>query len=380
VPTPADVTVHKDAAAYRRRRAAGDLYGRSLVGPLFYAVGCIVASWVSGFLYPLRVLGWLPPLLFVAMFFLRRSNRPPTDFAEAAPFERWRLRHWLLIHGGCILWAAVSTYFGYVDQDHAIPFTAVLIISVTLGAALSMAFSLEPRQTALTLFFLYAPSVALFDYEPKLRPIAVIVCVYVFYQLSSMRRLSHEYDVQIDTEYALLLSQAEIERMTRVDALTGLANRRDYEIVFPKAWQLAARTKGELALLVCDLDHFKLLNDGHGHLAGDACLQHFARLVEASFRRENDLLARIGGEEFVVVLPGSTRTDAERMAEALRGKLEQSPCEWQGKRLPMTISIGVGSADWSADATPQATFARVDSACYEAKMNGRNRVIVSTPI
>jgi diguanylate cyclase len=373
----ASSSVHHNARAYRQMRAAGDLYGRSLVGPIFYAICCIVAAWVSGYLRPLRVLGWLPPVCYVAIFFLRRANRPPVSFVDAAPFLRWRWRHWVLIHAGCLLWAVVSTYFGFVDQGDGVPFTTVLIISVMLGAALSMAFCMEPRQTALTLFFLYGPSFALFIVEPKLRPIAVMVGVYVFYQLSSMRRLSHEYDVQIDTEYALLLSQAEVERMTRVDALTGLANRRDYESAYPKAWRQASRAKGEIALLVCDLDHFKALNDGHGHLAGDACLQHFARQLEASFRREIDLLARIGGEEFVVVLPGSTKRDAERMAEMLRAKLEQRPCDWQGKSLSMTVSIGVGSADWSADATPEATFARVDSACYEAKTSGRNRVVVS---
>jgi diguanylate cyclase (GGDEF)-like protein len=367
----------QDAAAYRRTRAAGDLYGRSLVGPIFYAICCTVAAWVSGYLVPLRVAGWLPALVYIAMFFMRRGNRPPHSFTDEKPYQSWRARHWVIIHAGCVLWSAVSTYYGWVERDAPIPFTAVLIISVMLGAALSMAFSLEPKQTALTLVFLYAPNVVLFVYEPTLRAIAVMLCIYIIYQLSSMRRLAHEYNVQIDTEYALLLSQAEVERMTRVDALTGLANRREYENVYPKAWQQAARAQAEISMLVCDIDHFKKLNDGHGHLAGDACLQHFARLVEGSFRREIDLLARIGGEEFVVVLPGSTRTDAERMAERLRMKLEQLPADYQGKSLSMTVSIGVGSADFNTDASPEATFARVDSACYEAKMGGRNRVVVS---
>jgi diguanylate cyclase (GGDEF)-like protein len=215
---------------------------------------------------------------------------------------------------------------------------------------------------------------------PMLRPIALTLSVYTLYQLSSLRRVAQEYDAQIETEVALLVSRAEVERMTRVDALTGLANRREYENVYPKAWQQAARSRGDIALLVFDLDHFKALNDGYGHLAGDACLQHFARLLEECFRREVDLVARIGGEEFVVVLPGSTSTDAERMAEVLRATLEDRPCQWQGKALPMTVSVGVGSAIWSFDTKPEATFARTDAACYEAKMSGRNRVVVSQAV
>jgi diguanylate cyclase (GGDEF)-like protein len=371
VPAPPVV----DARVHRRMRAAGDLYGRSLVGPLFYAVACLVSAGVAGYLRPLRILGWLPAAAYVALFFLRRANRPPASFVDPAPYERWRLRHWSLIHGGCLLWGAVSTYFGSAERDDWLPFTVVVVISVTLGAALSQAFSMEPRQTALTLFFLYAPSIALFVAVPKLQPIALTLAVYTLYQLSSLRRLAHEYDAQMATEVALQVSQAAVERMTRVDALTGLSNRREYENVYPKAWQQAARAKGDIALLVCDLDHFKALNDGHGHLAGDACLQHFARLMEECFRREIDLLARIGGEEFVVVVPGSTAGEAERMAETLRARLAERPCEWQGKTLPMTVSIGVGSADWRTDAKPEATFARVDSACYQAKMSGRNRVV-----
>jgi diguanylate cyclase (GGDEF)-like protein len=172
--------------------------------------------------------------------------------------------------------------------------------------------------------------------------------------------------------------------MTRVDALTGLANRRAYENVYPKAWQQVARARGDLAPLVCDLDHFKALNDGHGHLAGDACLQHFARLVEQCFRRESDLLARIGGEELVVVLPGSTAGDGERMAETLRARLEERPCEWQGKTVPMTVSIGVGCADCRpirrrrrpsrGSTRPVTRRSRADvtgSSCRRAKLRGR---------
>jgi len=358
-------------------RAANDLYGRSLAGPLFYAIAALVTAGVADYLSPLRLLGWLPATLYVAMFFLRRLNRPPTDFVDPAPYRRWQRRHWSLIHAGCLLWGGVSMYFGYLERDAWLPFTVSVIISVTLGAALSQAFSMEPRQTMLTLFILYAPSVVLFLFLPTLRPIALTLSVYVLYQLSSLRRVAHEYDLQIGTELALLLSRAEVERMTRVDALTGLANRREYENVYPKAWEQAARSKGDVALVVFDLDHFKALNDGHGHLAGDACLQHFARLLEESFRREIDLLARIGGEEFVAVLPGTTAENAERMAEVLRAKLEQRPCPFQEKTLPMTVSIGVGSADWATDASPEATFGRVDAACYRAKTTGRNRVSMS---
>lgn len=356
-------------------RAAGDLYGRSLAGPIFYAIASLITAAVADHLSPLHLLGWSPSAIYVVMFFLRRLNKPPTEHDDPAPYDRWRLRHWVLIHSGCVLWGFVSAYYAYVARGASLPITISVIMSITLGTALSQAFSLDARQTFITLVLLYGPSVTVFAYVPSLRSIALTLSIYLLYLFSSLRRGAKEYDAQIETELALLRSRAEIERMTRIDPLTDLANRREYESAYPKAWHQAARSRGDIALLVLDLDHFKALNDNHGHLAGDACLRHFARLLEESFRREVDLLARIGGEEFVAVLPGLSAPDAERMAEALRAKLEKQPCELGDKKLPMTVSVGVGSASWPADASPEATFARIDAACYEAKAAGRNRVV-----
>ncbi|MBS2024059.1 MAG: GGDEF domain-containing protein, partial [Deltaproteobacteria bacterium] len=318
-------------------------------------------------------------LVFAALFVLRRLNRPPGQAALAAEFARWRVRHWALIHLGCVLWGLTALYFGSLMRDAWLPLTVSVIISVTLGSALSQAFAMERAQTTLTLALLYAPSVALFVEVASLRPLAVIVVVYLAYLLSSMRRLGREYDTQLATEYALLQSRAEIERLTRIDALTGLANRREYAEAFPKAWHLALRQRTPLALLMFDLDHFKALNDGHGHLAGDACLEHFARLMTQHFRRDVDLLARVGGEEFVAVLPGSTIESAAQLAERFRESLERAPCTFEGRALPMTVSVGVGGIEVPADATPEATFARVDRACYWAKTLGRNRVVLAAP-
>jgi diguanylate cyclase (GGDEF)-like protein len=367
-----------NAEIYRRKRAGVDLYGRSLVGPLFYALGCVVVSSVGGYFHPLRLVASLAPALFLVLFALRRRNRPPARFADTAAYASWRRRHWALIHGGCALWAAALVYVGAVERDASPPLVIAVICSVMFGAALSQAFAMEKRQTTLTLAVLYAPALTLFAVVPPLRAFGVTLVIFSLYLLSSLRRLAREYDTQIETEHALMLSRAEVEKLTRIDALTGLANRREYEHVFPMAWHQAVRQKVDLAVLVFDLDHFKRVNDRHGHLAGDACLQHFAELLRRHFRREVDLVARIGGEEFVAVLPGSGAHEAARMAESFRESLEQSPCGWQGEQLPFTVSVGVGTADWSTDPEPEATFARIDSACYEAKTSGRNRVILAS--
>jgi diguanylate cyclase (GGDEF)-like protein len=313
--------------------------------------------------------------LFVLLLFLRRWNRPPDDPSNAASYVAWRRRHWALIHGGCLLWSVVFVDIGTIEQGYPSALTIAVICAVTFGAALSQAFAMERAQATLALAFLYGPALVAFTRNPTLRPVAVTLVAYAAYLLSSLRRLSGEYEAQIQTEYALLLSRSEVERLTRIDSLTGLPNRREYEYAFPRVWHYGARQKVELSVLVLDIDHFKTLNDRHGHLAGDACLQHFATLMKRHFRREADVLARIGGEEFVVLLPGSSVADAARVAERFRASLEGLPCEWEGEKLRFTVSIGVGGADWSRDVRPEATFARVDRACYQAKARGRNRIV-----
>jgi diguanylate cyclase (GGDEF)-like protein len=315
--------------------------------------------------------------VFVLFFFLRRKNRPPDDFADTATYSAWRWRHWGLIHAGCLLWGAVFTYVGWVERDYRPQLTIALICSVMFGGALSQAFAMEKRQTITTLALLYGPALALCAVVPALRAVGLTLAIYSLYLLSSLRRLAREYDAQIATEYALLLSRGEVEKLTRIDVLTGLANRREYQHVYPQAWHQAVRQGLELTLVVFDLDDFKGLNDRSGHLAGDACLQHFARLLRSHFRREADLLARIGGEEFVALLPGVGGEEAARMAEHFRATLARTPCGWRGELLAFTVSIGVGAARRTTDSQPEATFARADQACYEAKTMGRNRVVLA---
>ena len=365
-----------DRATYRRRRAGDDLYGRANVGPLFYALGCMVTAGVGGYFQPPRWPIVASAVLFVALFFLRRTNRPPPDAADAGAHMRWRDRHWVMIHIGCALWSALFVHVGYLEADYRPAVVIAAISTVAFGTASSQAFAMDARHATLTLTILYLPALAWFTFgAPGLRPIAITLGVYGLYLLASLRRSSREYEAQIETEYALLLSKAEVERLTRLDALTTLANRREYDKAFPRSWHQAARLRGDHALLVLDIDHFKDVNDRYGHLAGDACLQHFARLLSKHFRRDADQLSRIGGEEFVVVLPGTPLDHAADLAEKFRADLAATPCTWDGQSIHLTVSIGAGVADWEKDTSPDATFARVDRACYLAKDRGRDRVV-----
>ena len=166
--------------------------------------------------------------------------------------------------------------------------------------------------------------------------------------------------------------QAELTRLSRTDPLTGLANRRRFEEAFDEAWDRAARADGgPLSLLIVDADHFKRINDRHGHAAGDAVLRSLARALAASIHRPADLVARVGGEEFAVLLPATDAEGAARVAETIRRTASRLPAGAPG--IPaVTVSIGLATGRPGVGAAADL-YRRADAALYEAKATGRNR-------
>lgn len=156
------------------------------------------------------------------------------------------------------------------------------------------------------------------------------------------------------------------------DALTGLSNRRAIMAELASRFQLAVRYGRPLAVVLCDLDHFKGVNDTHGHPAGDAVLRSFAEVVTQSFR-EPDLVGRIGGEEFLVLLPETELEGAKVGAERLRRALEATPVDIGTGLIHVTCSLGV-AARREDDPEAGALVGRADAALYKAKAAGRNRI------
>lgn len=157
------------------------------------------------------------------------------------------------------------------------------------------------------------------------------------------------------------------------DALTGLANRRFLIQTMTRDLARAVRLREHYAVLMVDIDHFKAVNDTHGHPVGDEVLQHVAGLLSARLRAQ-DLVGRSGGEEFLVLLPGTSPQGALQVAESLRASIEQSPLPSGSRTIGVSVSIGVCSArpqpgdDWGQ------LVQRADQALYAAKQGGRNRV------
>jgi len=166
--------------------------------------------------------------------------------------------------------------------------------------------------------------------------------------------------------------EEELQKLARTDSLTGLFNRRVFlERLEQETARLARLDASPIALLMLDLDHFKRINDTYGHAAGDNVLRHFAELIRSTVRTI-DLPARLGGEEFAILLPGADRTDALAMAERLRKQVEASSLPHEKGYIHYTVSIGA-SALSTKDANSEEALHRADAALYAAKSNGRNQ-------
>lgn len=171
-----------------------------------------------------------------------------------------------------------------------------------------------------------------------------------------------------------MTEREELHALARVDTLTGLANRREFDAALSREWQRARRSGEPLALLMIDIDHFKRLNDAFGHQVGDAHLRAVAQTLAAGCTRALDVVARYGGEEFAVILPSTDAQAAQAMAEALRAAVEQRRLNAPEPGPYVTVSVGVG-ATWQVEGPdPAPLLEATDAALYDAKRAGRNRL------
>jgi two-component system, cell cycle response regulator len=193
-------------------------------------------------------------------------------------------------------------------------------------------------------------------------------------QIGGQTTLKFVWTDELEARYQMKLAEGALQ-----DALTGLYNRRHFEERLASEVAAAQRHGRPLSVLMCDVDHFKAVNDQHGHLAGDEALKMVALVLRGEVRRE-DVLARYGGEEFVVIARETALEGASALAERIRRAVERSRCAWQGEYLGVTVSVGV--AVWTgvtalvAGRSERELLEGADRALYLAKEGGRNRAFV----
>jgi diguanylate cyclase (GGDEF)-like protein len=182
----------------------------------------------------------------------------------------------------------------------------------------------------------------------------------------------------LDSQEKLLELNRNLELLALEDALTGLANRRQFDLFIHAEMGRSRRNMTGLALLMIDVDHFKAYNDFYGHLAGDECLRNISAIITKNIQRPGDLAARFGGEEFAVVLPGTDYVGAFLVAEKIRRAVQTAGlAHSKSPEAVVTVSVGVCGYDPASQARIEDLIGAADKALYVAKASGRNMSVIA---
>ncbi len=175
-------------------------------------------------------------------------------------------------------------------------------------------------------------------------------------------------------------SNAQLQRLTCLDGLTGIANRRRFDEFLQNEWLRTVRARAGISIILVDIDSFKLYNDNYGHQKGDECLSRVAQALSTSLNRPTDLVARYGGEEFVVVLPDTLHNGARLLSENLRANVESLKIvhAYSSVSKYVTISLGVACMRPTAQQTAKYLIELADQALYRAKSEGKNQVVIAS--
>jgi len=214
------------------------------------------------------------------------------------------------------------------------------------------------------------------NYERKTREAAQQESAEAQRKLLQMQiKLNQDLDRLIQARTSELEKANErLQEMSITDELTQLRNRRFFDQNYSKEYMLAHRNRWPIAVLMIDIDHFKELNDTHGHLTGDLCLAKAGELIGQSIQRPSDLAARYGGEEFIVLMPNTDEQGALHVAENILQAFRRTEVNYGEKTIRMTVSIGV-ACQVPDDSKPENLLKLADNHLYQAKAQGRNQVV-----
>jgi diguanylate cyclase (GGDEF)-like protein len=239
----------------------------------------------------------------------------------------------------------------------AIPTLAAVIATAVLASLAMAALLGADASKTLTVAEFWKISLPISIGAPGL--VCPILAIYMATLLRDLRR-----------------ARDELLGVAQKDPLTGLLNRRGFDLAAARVFAESRRSGAPIAALMCDIDMFKAVNDQYGHEFGDVTLQGVAEVLRATIGGRAAVLARQGGEEFAILLPGVDFAEGVEIAEIVRAACAARRFESKGVATRITLSIGIASqASWGAD--PRALLSRADAALYQAKRDGRNRVVAA---
>lgn len=347
------------------------------------SIGLVLVVLFSGIIQTAVLLGWFAFLALVLFARLRvlqafRAARRRDDFNQDA----WRRPFALGAFGAGLAWGLAG--LALFDPDS---FPHQVLLAFVLGGMMAGAIPmLSGVRHAFALFAIPVATgsiarVLLAGDEIHLT-MAVTMAIFTLAMFAAsvqVRRVFREAEHLRRRLAAAIEGSQVLEELIRRDSLTGIPNRRMFEEELHKEWRRAGRESLPLSIISADIDHFKKYNDCYGHQAGDRCLTRIAQAMQQALSRPGDIVARIGGEEFAFLLPGTTAEGARSVAEQVRSHINQLqlPHETSPVAPMVTVSMGIASSDDATVSSPAELLHASDIALYEAKRRGRDQFVVA---
>ena len=380
-PVPRDQAL-KSAALHRALavQCVADTCSRTNAGIVIFVAVWLVICVIGGLWTkaPNVVLGHTLLLSAIAVMRVVLVRRLPLLMAEDPIKANMYLVLAILLSGG--YWGSIGAHGVLADWGGQVWWVLVTaaVAAATTGA---MVMAINP---ALRLIYPAATLLPMFvsgflGHQLQHQLMAGLAPIVYLYLVRSSAVVSHDYWATVMSRVGAEEKAQAMEVVSKTDALTQVQNRRSFEWRLGSEWEQAVSTGSALSLLMVDIDHFKSINDTHGHPFGDQCLKAVAQTLNGSMRTSGDAVFRYGGEEFAVLLPKTNLHGAQVMAERLLAQIRAMRVDRGEDSHSLTCSIGIAEAHPAVGQDPKTLLQRADQALYRAKEGGRDRAAVLQP-
>jgi diguanylate cyclase len=316
------------------------------------------------------LLSWFGLLLATAMARLILFGRYTKAAPQGMHVLSWEKPYFITLVLSSLVWGVGCLFI--MPPDSPVHQAVIFYFLIGMSGGAISVYSAHREMTLATIAAVLLPVTGYFliNNEFVFVGMAIGAIIFILSALRATSVLGLSMHQNLLMTHQLEISKEEAERLARVDELTGLYNRRAFYEYGKVLINNSQRNKDEISVILMDIDNFKTINDSFGHAAGDATLKQIGQILLQRLRK-SDVFARVGGEEFGMLLPATSLTKAARLAEEIRHVIEQTPVSFENESFSITASFGVSSGEYDIDTLVR----QADIAMYQSKDSGRNVVV-----
>lgn len=360
-------------------RAHEDLTSRAKGGIVIYFTTWLLLSYWGGLFSSSPVFFYTNTLIFISIAILRliHYRRLKSD----PKFNTPSMYTWLvsLILISALHWGVITAVIVYYYENPTLYYPLIIILSAfAMGGTAVLSIS---RIIGFAFpFFVYGPlfTVGFFQGNEESLMLNALALISLLYIIVASKVSHNDYWSAIHSQEMAEQKARQLKKLSVTDQLTQLKNRMHFEGEYLKEWQRCIRNDKAISVFMIDLDHFKNINDSHGHAAGDECLVKVSAVLQSHFKHNTDLVARYGGEEFVAMMVNADLATIENLAHDINNSIAAIEMKWKETVVPVSCSIGIACIVPSVHSNRDALLMAADNELYRAKENGRNQYYISS--